>query len=48
MTAQEAADFQKDLSGDVGAGIGVEIALRDGYVTVMRTTEGNPARKAGV
>ena len=48
MTAQEASDFEKDLSGDVGAGIGVEIALREGYVTVTRTTENNPARKAGV
>ena len=44
----EAAEFEKDLSGDVGAGIGVEIAQRNGYVTVMRTTENNPARKAGV
>ncbi|MBQ8157201.1 S41 family peptidase [Candidatus Saccharibacteria bacterium] len=48
MTAAEAAEFEKDLSGDVGAGIGVEIALRDGFVTVVRTTEDNPARKAGV
>ncbi len=48
MTAEEAAEFEKDLSGDVGAGIGVEIAQRNGYVTVMRTTENNPARKAGV
>ena len=48
MTAEEAEQFNKDLEGDVGAGIGVEIGERDGFVKVLRTTEGNPARKAGV
>lgn len=48
MTAEEADKFNKDLEGDVGAGIGVEIGERDGFVKVLRTTEGNPARKAGV
>lgn len=48
LTATEADEFQKDLNGDVGAGIGVEIGQRDGYVKVLRTTPDNPARKAGV
>lgn len=48
LTAAEAEDFEKDLNGDVGAGIGVEIGQRDGYVKVLRTTPDNPARKAGV
>lgn len=48
MTASEASDFNKDLNGDVGAGIGVEVGERDGYVKVLRTTPDNPARKAGV
>ncbi len=48
MTAEEASEFEKDLSGDVGAGIGVEIGERDGYVKVLRTTPDNPARRAGV
>jgi carboxyl-terminal processing protease len=48
LTAAEADEFQKDLNGDVGAGIGVEIGQRDGYVKVLRTTPDNPARKAGV
>lgn len=48
MTAQEADDFNKDLNGDVGAGIGVEIGERDGLVKVLRTTPDNPARRAGV
>ena len=48
MTAEEAAEFNKELEGDVGAGIGVEIGQRDGFVKVLRTTPDNPARKAGV
>ena len=48
LTASEAEEFQKDLSGDVGAGVGVEIGQRDGYVKVLRTTPDNPARRAGV
>ena len=48
MTATEAKDFKKDLNGDVGAGIGVEIGERDGVVKVLRTTPDNPARRAGV
>ena len=48
MTAQEYSDFNKDLNGDVGAGIGVEIGQRDGLVKVLRTTPDNPARRAGV
>lgn len=48
LTASEARDFEKDLNGDVGAGIGVEIGQRDGLIKVLRTTPDNPARKAGV
>ena len=48
MTTAEAEEFSKDLEGDVGAGIGVEIGERDGYTKVLRTTEYNPARRAGV
>lgn len=48
MSAEEATEFEKDLNGDVGAGIGVEIGERDGYVKVLRTTPDNPARRAGV
>ncbi|MBR5418985.1 S41 family peptidase [Candidatus Saccharibacteria bacterium] len=48
LNATEAEEFEKDLSGDVGAGIGVEIGQRDGLVKVLRTTPDNPARKAGV
>jgi len=48
MTRSEAAEFNASLSGNVGAGIGVEIGERDGYTKVLRTTPNNPARKAGI
>lgn len=48
MDAEEASDYEAILHGDVGAGIGVEMGLRDGYVRVIRTLPDNPAGKAGV
>ncbi len=48
MSRDEAKDYQAALHGDVGAGIGIEMALRDGYVRVLRTLPDNPAGKAGV
>ena len=48
MTAEEAEEFEDDLHGNVGAGIGVEMGLRDGYVRVLRTLPDNPAREAGI
>ena len=48
MTKEEAAEFNKSLHGDVGAGIGIELALREDYVRVTRTLPDNPARAAGI
>lgn len=48
MDAEEAQDFDNDLHGNVGSGIGVEMGLRDGYVRVLRTLPDNPAKKAGI
>lgn len=48
MDSEESADFYDDLHGNVGAGIGVEMGLRDGYVRVLRTLPDNPAREAGI
>ncbi len=48
MTAQENAEFQDSLHGEVGSGIGVVMAERDGYVRVVRTLPDNPAREAGI
>lgn len=47
MTADEATDFNKSLHGDVGSGIGVVLAKRDGYIRIVRTLPDNPASKAG-
>ena len=48
MTPEEAKEYEASLHGDVGAGIGIEMALRDGYVRVLRTLPDNPAGKAGI
>lgn len=48
MDADETSSFYDDLHGNVGAGIGVEMGERDGYVRVLRTLPDNPARKAGI
>ena len=48
MDAEVSSDFYDDLHGNVGAGIGVEMGLRDGYVRVLRVLPDNPALKAGL
>lgn len=48
MTAEEATDFNKSLHGEVGSGIGVVLAKRDGYIRIVRTLPDNPASKAGI
>ncbi|MBR3232786.1 S41 family peptidase [Candidatus Saccharibacteria bacterium] len=48
MDKEESAEFNDILHGDVGAGVGIEMGLRDGYTRVLRTLPDNPARKAGV
>lgn len=48
MDPKEASDFQKDLSGEIGGGIGAEIGVRASKPTVIRVLIGNPAEKAGM
>lgn len=48
MDAKEATEFDNELSGDIGGGVGAEIGVRDDKPTVVRVLEGNPAEKAGV
>jgi len=48
MDAKEASDFDKDLSGDIGGGIGVELGMRNDQPTIIRVLEDNPAEKAGL
>ena len=48
MNKEETAEFNDYLHGDVGAGIGIEMGLRDGYTRILRTLPDNPAREAGI
>ena len=45
--ATEAEEFNKDLTGDIGGGIGAEIGNRNGRPTVIRTLADTPAQRAG-
>lgn len=48
MDPKEAADFDKDLSGEIGGGIGAEIGIRSDKPTIIRVLANNPAEKAGL
>ena len=48
LDRKEAEEFNKDLAGDIGGGIGAEIGGRDFKPTVIRTLEGTPASKSGL
>ncbi len=47
FTPEEFAEFKGDTEGKFG-GIGVEIGIRDGFLTVISPIEGTPAWKAGL
>lgn len=48
MNQQESTEFDDSLSGNIGGGIGVELALRNNVPTVVRVLQNNPAEKAGI
>lgn len=48
MDAKEAEAFDKDLSGDIGGGIGAEIGVRNSHPTIIRVLDDHPAQKAGL
>lgn len=48
MDAKEAAEFDKDLTGEIGGGVGAEIGIRSSKPTIIRVLPGNPAEKTGV
>lgn len=48
MSKSEAEEFNKDLAGDIGGGVGAEIGLRDNKPTILRTLKNTPAEKSGV
>lgn len=48
MNAKEAKEFNNDLSGTIGGGIGAEIGIRGNQPTIIRVLDGNPAKAAGL
>lgn len=48
MSADEARQFDSDLSGTIGGGIGAEIGVRSGQPTILRVLADTPAEKAGL
>jgi carboxyl-terminal processing protease len=48
MDAKEAGEFDNDLTGNIGGGIGAEIGIRKDKPTIIRILAGNPAEKAGL
>lgn len=48
MSAAEAEQFDKDMSGNIGGGIGAEIGVRNDQPTILRTLANTPAEKSGL
>ncbi len=48
FSPSEAVDFNNNLEGNIGGGIGAEIGLKNDNITVIRPLKDNPAIKAGL
>lgn len=48
MDPDEAKEFEKSLSGNIGGGIGAEIAKKYNVPTIIRPLKNSPAEKAGI
>lgn len=48
MNPQESKDYSNSLSGNIGAGIGAEVGIRNDKITIIRTLSNNAAIKAGL
>lgn len=48
MTAEETIEYNNNLSGNIGAGVGAEIGIRNKKVTIIRVLDNNPAKSAGL
>ena len=48
LTIDETKEFNEQLSGEIGGGIGAEIGMREGWPTIVKPLKGNPAEKAGL
>ena len=44
----QAKQFESDLTGDIGGGVGAEIGVRDNVPTIISVLADTPAQKAGV
>jgi carboxyl-terminal processing protease len=48
MNQTEAEEFDNDLTGNIGGGIGIELGMRNDKLTILRILKDNPAEKAGI
>lgn len=48
MDKEEAEEFNKDLTGNIGGGIGAEIGRRNSKPTIIRTLPDTPAARSGL
>lgn len=48
MSKSEAIEFNKELSGDIGGGIGAQISQKDDSIVVAQVLKDNPAIEAGL
>lgn len=48
LDAQEAEQFNSDMSGSIGGGVGAQIGLRDNQVTLVKILSGTPAERSGL
>lgn len=48
MSAEEAKQFNQDMSGSIGGGVGAQVGVRDNIVTLVKIITGTPAERAGL
>lgn len=48
LSKDEAEQFEKNLSGEIGGGIGAEVGIRNRVPTIIRPLKDSPAARAGV
>ena len=48
LDAEEAKQFQDDLSGSIGGGIGAQVGQRDNVITFVKILDKTPAQTAGL
>lgn len=46
LDAEEAAQFEDDMSGSIGGGVGAQVGVRNEQVTLLRILDDTPAQKA--